>query len=443
MLELDRNLTLDEETAIRLKAIGRLFLQENRRDMPPLAIVSNALSRIHATLLQTRPAYGEIYNSLREAADEAAAGGAVQLLTEYPLEFQELNTGIDSVLLKRKFRCPMCGTAFTAPMLKTGSLIARFDNRTQLDVYTGVRQDSEKEFVDFSLFLILVCPGCLYAAPEREFDIWDGGAKEPGWKKRQKSRMPRKVLDQFLATIPRRQEIARRAARLGHNLFSTARTEDDAAVAIDLATDALHFILSKVSPNRKAELIYQEGVLSLMKSLQYERELENEPDPAEAQEIRKMRLLAIRDALAAFNRIPEQSVENFEIRESIRYHARRFWAAHELRDSQAFALSGAALQRLNNQFVGLVKKGEHDIAAEDAQVRKLNEEIRKANNTQKREGLQRQVKEHEANIQLLRTGLENARSVLRVVTPVYDRASVLYDKFKEIQRQRKAAGQGQ
>ncbi|MBP5233682.1 MAG: DUF2225 domain-containing protein [Planctomycetes bacterium] len=441
MLELDRNLILDEETAIRLKAIGRMFQLESKREIPPLAIVSNALARLHTTLLQSRPAYGDIYNSLRDAADAAAAAAPAMLLNEYPVEFQDLNTGIDSVLLKRKFRCPMCGTAFTAPMLKTGSLVARFDNRTQLDVYTGVRQDSEKEFVDFSLFLILVCPGCLYAAPEREFDIWDGGAKEPGWKKRQKNRLPRKVQELFLSAIPRRQEIARRAARQGHNLFSTARSEADAAVAIDLATDAVRFIVSKVSPNRKAELVYQEGVLNLMKSLQFERELENELDPAAAQEVRKLRLLAIRDALAAFNRIPEQSVENFDIRESIRYHARRFWAAHELRDSQAFALSGAALQRLNNQFVSLVKKGEHDIAAEDAQVRKLNEEIRKASNTQKREGLQRQVKEHEANIQLLRAGLENARSVLRVVTPVYDRASILYDKFKEIQRQRKMAGQ--
>ena len=442
MLDNEKTVFLDEETALQLKAISAMFREENHREVSAQALVRDAVGRIHASLLKSHPSYAEFFRRVGDennAADDDDSGNAAELLTEFPHDFQDLETGIESIFLRRKFRCPICGTAFTAPQLKTGSLVARFDNRTQLDVYTGVRQDSDKEFVDYSLFLIMVCPGCLYAAQEREFDVWDASGREPTWKKRQKTKLPSKVVKQFMVNIPKRYKIACQAACHGQNLFSTKRTENDAAVALDLATETLGYLISKVSPNRAAELIYQSGVMCLMKSLQYEKMLEDQENKPLFAEIRQKRQTSIRDALAFFNRVPDQSVENFEIRESIRFHARRFWAAQEMRDAKAFSLSGAALQRLNNQFVNMVKKVERDIAGEDAKIRKLNEEVRKAGNMQKKEAFQRQVKEADNNRNLLRTGLENARSVLRVITPIYDAVSIPYDKFKEIQRQKKAA----
>ncbi len=40
-------------------------------------------------------------------------------------------------------------------------------------------------------------------------------------------------------------------------------------------------------------------------------------------------------------------------------------------------------------------------------------------------------------MQLIRSGMENYRSVIRVVTPIWDSVSVIYDKFKEAQRRKR------
>lgn len=449
----EKTLTLDDVTAQRLAAICLMLREEDKRNRTPLEIVRDSVERLHNTLAQSRPSYATFFQRVIDEDTNANANGnsaggdddddgenyPPPQLFDFPTEFLNLDTGTESVLLKRKFRCPMCDSAFTAPSLKTGNLVARFDNRTQLDVYTGVRQDSEKEYVDFGLFIVMVCPRCLYAAQEREFDVWDASGKEPAWKRRQKNKISRKILAAYHANGPRRLALAKRAAREGMNLFSTRRAEDDAAISLDLAADTLNFMLGKVSPNRKPELLYQIAVLHLMKSLQFEKQLEDPDKTAQHPELKKSRMLAIRDALVAFNNIPDQSVENFEIRESIRYHARRFWAAQELRDANAFGHAGAALQRINNQFTNMGKKLERDLLTEEGKLKKLNDEIRKAANAQKREVFQRQAKEVESNMQLIRSGLENARGVLRVITPIYDAASVHYDKFKEMQRQQKPA----
>jgi Skp family chaperone for outer membrane proteins len=322
-------------------------------------------------------------------------------------------------------------------MLKTGSLVTKFDSRRQLESYVGIRQDSQKEFVDFALFFIVICPACLFAAQGKEFDVWSSvNQREPGWVRRMRVKYARRAVEAYLAQIPARLQVIRRAGENGLRLFSTRRDAEDAAVAFDLAAAVLQFLQPLAPPAQAAEFFYNAGVLHLLKVMQIEKTAPGQP-PTE--ELRRRRLTASRAALQAFNRVDPQSAENFEVRELARYQARRFWAAYELRDAKTLAVAGAALQKLNNQYVGTVKKMERDLAQEEAKISKLNEEIRKATSPQTREPLEKAAHEAQQNVQLIRNGLENSRSVLRVIVPIYDEVSLPYEKFKDAQRAQRAA----
>lgn len=438
----NRNLELDEETTLRLLAICSVFRLEEGKERTAAEVVRDSVARIHNTLIAGRPSYAKIFNALAEEKikrDLQKTDDTRPLAdVKYPAEFMDMDTGTESIFLKRKFCCPMCETAFTAPALKTGSLMVKLDTRTQMEVYTGVRQDSEKEFIDYSLFHILVCPECYYAAGEREFDVWDAGAREPQWIRRKRTKLSQKIILAFQDKKGERKRIIQKAGDKGKRLFSTGRTEDDAAVALDLAANCVEFLIGKVSINRKSELVYQLGLLHLMKSLQFEKQLEDPELNDKLPEIRERRRTAIADALECFLKIPDTSIENFEVREGVRFNARKFWAANELKCVEAFAQAGAALQRTYNQFNNLVKKAEREFEVEEAKLKKMDEEARKAKNVQKKEQIDRAMKEVDKNMQLIRTGLDNYRGVVRVINPIYDSISVLYDKFREVQRARRA-----
>ncbi len=451
MAELDfqnKSLDVDDETIVRLLAISKLFAVEEGVRKTPQMLVSESIGRIHATLIKAKPGYQTFYNEFTLKAAEAEkaeqSGGDAELeniqFIQYPEEFMDLETGIESIFLKRKYQCPFCETSFTAPALKTGSLLIKVDNRTQMDIYTGVRQDSEKEFIDYSLFQILICPKCLYAALEKEFDIWDSASKEPHWVKRKRAKLSKKIIAGYHDRLKERMAIIQRAGQKGMQLFSTERTEEDAAISLDLAAHTLNFLISKVSVNRKADLLYQLGQLQLMKSLQYEKQIED-PDFEEKKiELQRKRRGAVKNALECFLKIPDSSVENFDVREGIKFNCRKFWAAQELKQFRAFAQAGSALQRVFNQFSNLVKKSEREYQLEDEKLKKVKADLRKTKNIQKKEQINTRINDIDKNMQLIRSGMENYRSVIRVVTPIWDSVSVMYDKFKEAQRRKRGQG---
>ena len=441
----NKSLDIDAETITRLLAISKLFAVEEGVRKTPEMLVSEAIGRVHGTLLKARSGYRTYYDEFTQKAIEeekrAEIGDTADLeniqFVEYPEEFMELETGIESIFLKRKYQCPLCESAFTAPALKTGSLLVKVDNRTQLEVYTGVRQDSEKEFVDYSLFHILICPKCLFAAVEKEFDIWDSASKDPHWIKRKRAKLSKKIIAGYHERLKERMAIAQRAGHKGLQLFSTERTEEDAAISLDLAAHTLNYMLSKVSVNRKADLLYQLGLLQLMKSMQFEKQIED-PDFEDIKlDLKKKRRGAVKNALECFLKIPDSSVENFDVREAVKFNCRKFWAAHELKQFRAFAQAGSSLQRVFNQFTNLIKKAEREFVIEEGKLRKLKTDIKKTKNIQKKEQLNNRLKDIEKNMQLIRSGMENYRGVIRVVTPIWDNVSVLYDKFIEAQRKRK------
>ncbi len=354
MAELDfqnKELELDVETITRLLAISRLFAVEEGVHKTPQMLISESIGRVHNTLLKAKVEYKKYYEEFSaqaiEAEKSAEADNNLDLeniqFIEYPQEFIDLETGIESIFLKRKYQCPFCETAFTAPALKTGSLLVKIDNRTQMEVYTGVRQDSEKEYVDYSLFHILICPKCLFAAQDKEFDIWDSASKDPHWVKRKRAKLSRKIIDGYHERLKERMALVQKAGQNGMQLFSTDRTEEDAAISLDLAAHTLNYLLSKVSVNRKAELLYQLGLLQLMKSLQYEKQIDDPDYEEEKEELKKKRRGAIKNALECFLKIPDSSVENFDVREGVKYNCRKFWAAHEMKQFRAFAQAGSAL----------------------------------------------------------------------------------------------------
>ena len=443
----NRILKVDKETAVRLMAISKLFAIDEGVIKTPEQLVSDSIARIHTTLLQGKAAYKQYYAEFTKYADElskrAVAGDVTQQnldnvqFIQYPEEFIDLETGIESIFLKRKYQCPYCESSFSAPALKTGSLLVKVDNRTQMEVYTGVRQDSEKEFVDYSFYHILICPKCLFAGSDRDFDIWDSAAKDPHWVKRKRAKISKKIIAGFHERLKERMAIAQQAGQRGMRLFSTDRTEADAAIALDLAAHTLNYLISKVSTNRKAELMYQLGLLQLMKSLQFEKQLEDPELHDQHNDLKKKRRGAIKNALECFLKIPDASVENFDVREGVKFNCRKFWAAHELKHFQAFAQAGSALQRVQNQFVNLVKKSEREHSIEEGKLKKAKDDLRKTSNVQKKEQMQQRVNEIEKNMQLIRSGMENYRSVVRVITPIWDAVSVIFDKFKEAQRRKK------
>lgn len=433
------DLSLDEETALCLMAISEMYRVEESKERTPADIVHDTVARLHEALLKGRPSYAKIYATLSEQKqkfhEEKHAAPPPALV--YPNEFSGVDTGIESIFLKRKYGCPMCSNSFTAPALKTGSLLVKLDTRTQMEVYTGVRADSDKEFVDFSLFHIMICPNCLYAGQEKDFDIWDGASKEPQWIRRKRIKLQQKVVSAYLDDLNTRRRIVQKAGEQGQRLFCAGRTEGDAAIAIELATYTLNFLVARVNANHKAELVYQIGLLHLMKSLQYEKQLDDPTISSEFPAIRKKRMESIRDALATFLQVPDSTVENLDVRESVRFNARKFWAAHEMKHAGAFAAAGAALQRTYNQYISQLKKSEREYQIEEDKLKRLGEEQHKAKNIQQKEQFGRQMKDVEKNLQLLRSGMENYRGVVRVVTPIYDSISLYYDKFREMQRQRK------
>ncbi len=450
MTELDysnKSLEVDVETVTRLLAISKLFAVEEGIRKTPEMLVSESIGRVHTTLLKAKPNYKVYYDEYTQKAMEAEKAEQdgsdedldnIQFI-DYPEEFMDLDTGIESIFLKRRYQCPFCEAEFSAPSLKTGSLLVKMDNRTQMEVYTGVRQDSEKEFVDYSLFHILLCPKCLYAASEKEFDLWDSASKDPHWIRRKRAKLSKKVIAGYHERLKERMAIAQKAGQQGMQLFSTERTEEDAAISLDLAAHTLNFLISKVSANRKSELLYQLGQLQLMKSLQYEKQLED-PEFAESkQDLMRKRRGSVKNALECFLKIPESSVENFDVREGVKYNCRKFWAAYELKQFRAFAQAGSALQRIFNQFSNLIKKAEREFVLEEAKLKKTRSELKKTKNIQKKEQINNRLKEIDKNMQLIRSGMENYRSVIRVVTPIWDNVSVVYDKFIEAQRRKKRA----
>ncbi len=450
MADLDfhnKTLDVDVETVTRLLAISKLFAVGEGVRKTPEMLVSESIGRVHTTLLKAKPDYKGYYDEFTKKAievekelnsEEELDLDNIQFI-EYPEEFMDLETGIESIFLKRKYQCPFCETSFTSPALKTGSLLVKIDNRTQMEVYTGVRQDSDKEFVDYSLFQMLICPKCLYAAADKEFDIWDSASKEPQWVKRKRAKLSKKIVAGYHERLKERMAIAQMAGQKGMQLFSTERTEADAAVSLDLAGHTLNYLISKVSVNRKAELLYQLGLLQLMKSLQYEKQIDDPDLSSEHANLKRKRRGAIKNALECFLKIPDSSVENFDVRESVKFNCRKFWAAHELKHFRAFAQSGSALQRVYNQFTNLVKKSEREYQIDEINLKKVKDELRKTKNIQKKEQIQNRIKEIDKNMQLTRSGMENYRGVIRVVTPIWDSVSIMYDKFKEAQRRKKKA----
>ncbi|MDR0868926.1 MAG: DUF2225 domain-containing protein [Planctomycetota bacterium] len=447
-MEIARSIALDDETAIRLYAACQFLLREEKKNIPPELIVRDAVNKLHLSVSQSRPAYAMFFAATKSAAmkmfhgdedDDDDKSPLPPLLTEFPTEFMKLTTGPESIFLKRKFRCQFCETPFTAPSLKTGSLMTKFDPHTQLEIYIGTRQDSNKEFADFALFNVVVCPACLYAATEKDFDTWSTNARgEAEWVRRNRAKHSDKNKKSFRLQLTKRAEIAHRAGRNGQMLFSARRTERDAEIALDLAVEALKFMRPHVNQAQQAGLLNDIGVLALMKQLMLEKQIDNPDNEANVGELKKRRVEAVRQALQAFNSVPEQSAENFEPRELARYHSRRFWAAKEIRDVQAFAASGAALQRIYNQYENLVKKFERDVQTQEDNAKKIRAEIAKTGNVQKKEAMEKQAKEIDGNVSMIRNGLENARGVQKVIVPIYDDISFEYDKFKEMQRQRAA-----
>ncbi len=433
------DLSLDEETALRLMAISGMYRVEESKERSPADIVHDTIARLHEALVHGRPTYVKAYAALLEEKKrlDEERNAAPPPVIAYPNDFVGVDTGIESIFLKRKYGCPMCSNAFTAPALKTGSLLVKLDTRTQMEVYTGVRADSDKEFVDFSLFHIMICPNCLYAGQEKDFDVWDAASKEPQWIRRKRIKLQQKVVTAYLDDIVTRRKVVQKAGEQGQRLFCSGRTEGDAAIAIELATYTLGFLIARVNANHKAELIYQTGLLHLMKSLQYEKQLDDPTLSGDFPTIRKRRLEAIRDALATFLQVPDSTVENLDVRESVRFNARKFWAAHEMKHAAAFAAAGSALQRTYNQYVNQLKKAEREYQIEEEKLKRFGDEQHKAKNVQQKEQIGRQMKEVEKNLQLLRAGMENYRGVVRVVAPIYDSVSLYYDKFREMQRQRK------
>ncbi len=260
----------------------------------------------------------------------------------FPKRFEgipEARTHTSYALKEWYFKCPYCDTVFTAPDIKDRALlpIDDADNPYELSIFT---KSYEKDFLEYSLIEILVCPGCLYASDRGGFHMLKLGNYHMGfdritgsdddiWNK-VKERVLRKHRNKIADTIDQRLEIAHEADDEGLSIFrletgnpAMPRSVHNANVAIELAIDSIETLLEFYSDEQEAKLRSRQGVLHLMRARFYAQE-----STKGDREARKRELEEKYTALRLFMRTNSDSLR--QLKDDLQNACRRFFLSDEL-----------------------------------------------------------------------------------------------------------------
>lgn len=166
----------------------------------------------------------------------------------FPFEFCGFPRGKKYPLRQAYHRCPFCSSTFTAPRLCNRALKPDYNDRLAVGIYS---EGLEKDFVEYPLTDIVVCPECLYAADRIGFyRIWTRQSTtlaeiaaiptkkwEPVY-----FQVAGKIVRHFAAGLEKRHNLVRVAGDSGLALFRLAeifpeipRAHTDALIALDLA----------------------------------------------------------------------------------------------------------------------------------------------------------------------------------------------------------------
>ena len=166
----------------------------------------------------------------------------------YPDEFGGFPMPRTYPLRAAYYRCPFCDTTFTAPRLCNRALKPDNNDRLAIGLYTA---GLEKDFVEYPLVDVIVCPECLYASDRAGFyRIWTRGEGDRSavaaiplqkWEPVYFQVVPR-IRSYMSDGMLKRQEIVSRAGDEGQALFTLSSGDEtlprqpvDALVAFDLA----------------------------------------------------------------------------------------------------------------------------------------------------------------------------------------------------------------
>lgn len=187
-----------------------------------------------------------------------------------------------SPVYERPVLCPCHdGEPFTAHCLLSGSLVVEAN---PYDVPIYVRATGNKEFVDYTLLEVQVCPRCHYAATDLSY--FDDPRK--GKDKTRPVELDAKAIKALHETADKRAEIA---AGAGEALHGAGRGHQAALVSYLLAAETVR-VLAEAHPERSAMLQIRRGNFFLKVA-----ELYRKADmPLEEKKYLKEALAALREA---------------------------------------------------------------------------------------------------------------------------------------------------
>lgn len=230
----------------------------------------------------------------------------------YPYEFVGFPMPKNYPLRAAYYRCPFCETTFTAPRLCNRALKPDNNDRLAIGLYTA---GLEKDFIEYPLVDVIVCPECLYASDRIGFNrIWtrgEGSRAEVAaipiqkWEPVYFQVVPR-IRTYMAGGMVKRQEIVSRAGEGGRALFELAagdetipRHPSDALVAFDLAALCAQALSAAYRGEPQARLRHKLAGYKL-KAFYVVRLLAGpKPDPQTAALLRQKRLRLMFEAMQA------------------------------------------------------------------------------------------------------------------------------------------------
>ena len=274
---------------------------------------------------------------------------------DWPLQFGGFPESPAYALRLSYLRCRFCQTIFTAPRLVNRALQADPDDHCAIGLYKG---PLDKDFLEFLLIEMIVCPGCLFTQDRVGFDRFSrfgkldfaqvAHASEDNWEAGVPA-ISGALAQGIAARGDHRRKMAQQAGDGGQALFQLSqadptipRAHRDALVSYDLALDCIAAMLKRCDGETAAR-VRLKGVGFMLKRrhcrLQWAAYDPGSVGPAD---LARQQIEELRQAFALLQSI--KAVEFRVLEERLIHLTRGFFLADELLEHAADDKARAALK---------------------------------------------------------------------------------------------------
>ena len=300
---------------------------------------------------------GDVARLLSRLAGESRARAASQKYSRsvghapcsglcFPFLFGGLPRQRSYALRPSFYRCPFCGTTFTAPRLVTRALQPAADDYMGVGLYS---RGMDRDYLEYLLIECFSCPDCLFTFDRSGFFASSVNGESPLTEVEQlpdkEWRAPffsvnSRLQDTVAKTIPERLATLSKASLDGHGLFAihegdpaVPRLPGDALIAYDLARMSAETILPAQQKGEEQARLYHKISGFHIKQYYVHGMLAKSATGAQAASERQAQGQALLAALAAVNQV--RDVEFNVLEECLYCQTRRFFIADLLCASAA------------------------------------------------------------------------------------------------------------